>query len=314
MRSVVVTGSVAYDYIMAMPGRFKDHIMPDKLHILNVSFLMDKLRQEMGGTGGNQAYGLALLNVPVSLVAAAGKDFSKGKKHLKKAGVDISGLKELKGELTARAFVMTDKDSNQIWGFYQGVMKKAIRLGLSEYYKQKPMVVITPNQPEAMIKYVKECIKQELDYLFDPAFYIPSIAKKDLIKGIKGAKIVIGNDYEVELMLRKTRLGKREILTADRILITTLGSKGSLIEKGKERLKIPVAKPKNTSDPTGAGDAYRAGFIAGYLRDLPLSVCGRMGAVSAAYTVEKYGTQTHKFGLKEFAKRYKSNFGKTLSI
>lgn len=302
--SVIVTGSLAFDHIMNLPGVFSDYIMPDKIHKLNVSFLVDTLRKEFGGTGGNIAYNLALLGIKVKIVAAAGSDSDEYISWLAKHKIDVSEIKKFKDVLTAAGFVITDKQDNQIWNFYGGAMRQARRLSLLSIKVRPSLVVIAPNDPKAMIQYAKECQKNHWDYLFDPAFYIPSISKKDLAVVVKKAKIVIGNDYEITMLKRK--IGDFE--TEKQIWITTLGEKGSVVRQGGIEYKVPAAKPKKVVDPTGAGDAYRAGFVAGYLQGLALKICGRMGAVCAAYTVEKYGTQTHKFNRKEFKQRYAANF------
>lgn len=306
---VIVTGSVSFDQIMSMPGRFKDYLMPDKLHILNVSFLMDTFCKEMGGTAGNQAYSLALLGYKPILAAAVGKDFGEYRQHLAKAGVDLSGVKTFKNDITASGFAMTDKNNNQIWGFYSGAMKQARNLSLKSIISQDDFTLITPNDPQAMENYIDECTAKNCCFLFDPAFQIPRLKIKSLKKGVMKATILIGNDYEISLLRSRLKLTKSQILKSGIILITTYGAKGSMIEKGFTAIKIPPARPKNSDDPTGAGDAYRSGFIAGYLKNLDLSVCGRMGALAAVYTVEQRGTQTHKFSLTEFRKRYKNNFG-----
>lgn len=309
-KRVVVTGSLAYDHIMSMPGRFRDQIMPDKLHILNVSFIMNTFRQEFGGTGGNVAYSLGLLNTPCVLVGAVGGDFALYKKHLAKNGeLDLSGIKAFKNKKTARGFVTTDRDDNQIWGFYGGAMSRSAGIPLKPYLDKVSLLMVAPNDPKAMMKYVNEAINAKISYVFDPAFNIAHFALPDLKKAVENSKILIGNDYENTLMMRRLNLSKKSLLKKCHWMITTLGSKGSRIESKDRVISIPPAKPMNESDPTGAGDAYRAGFLAGYVRDLPLPVCGRMGALSAVYTVEKYGTQTHKFTLSEFKKRYKDNFG-----
>jgi len=312
---VVVTGSVAFDHIMSMPARFKDYLQPDKLHIINVSFLMDKFRREKGGTGANQAYNLALLGYKPVLVATVGKDFlGEYKKHLQKSGVDVNNVKVFKKEFTATGFVMTDKDDNQIWGFYSGVMKKSKKVNLQQIMQKNDFLLLTPDDSEATEKRIKQADKMNWRYLFDPAFQTARLSVKSLKNGVLGAEIVIGNDYEIAMLLKRTKLSKKEILRKDRILITTLGAKGSVIETRDKKIKIPAAKPKNTSDPTGAGDAYRAGFVAGYLKGMDLKICGRMGALAAVYTVELYGTQTHKFTIDEFKRRYKENFKKNLEI
>lgn len=305
--SVIVTGSLAFDHIMNLPGVFSDYIMPDKIHSLNVSFLVDTLRKEFGGTGGNIAYNLALLGVKAELVAAVGSDGDEYIGWLVKNKVGIEGVKKFSDVLTACGFVITDRRDNQIWNFYGGAMRQARRLSLLSIKVRPSLVVIAPNDPKAMIQYAKECQKNHWDYLFDPAFYIPSLSKPDLAMAVSGAKVVIGNDYENTLLERKIANGKWRIANSQ-IQITTLGEKGSVVRQGDKKYKIPAAKVRAVVDPTGAGDAYRAGFVAGYLQGLALKVCGRMGAVCAAYTVEKYGTQTHQFSRKEFKRRYEANF------
>lgn len=311
-KRIVVTGSLAYDHIMSMPGSFSDHIMQDKIHILNVSFIMQTFRREFGGTAGNIAYSLALLKIPTLIVSAAGNDFEDYLNHLKTLKhLDISGIKIFPNVQTAQGFVTTDKNDNQIWGFYEGAMKKTRAISLKKFLKSDDFVVIAPNDPASTIKFVKECVRKKASYLFDPAFNIPHFNKKDLEFSIKHASIVIGNDYEIELIKRKLSLKK--LPENNQIWIMTLGHQGSLIKKNKNEWKITVAKPRNISDPTGAGDAYRAGFLTGFLKELPIDICGKMGSLSAAYTVENYGTQTHAFKLSEFKSRFKRNFGSNIN-
>lgn len=305
-----MTGSVSFDQIMSMPGRFADYLQPDKLHILNVSFLMETFTRHFGGTAANQAYTLALLGFKPKLAAAVGTDFGSYRTHLTKAGVDLSLLLKVKDK-TATGFAMTDRDNNQVWGFYSGAMKQANKLSLKEQLTNKDWLVITPNDPRAMLNYVRQAKATGVNYLYDPAVQIPRFSGEQLRAGISGAKIVIGNDYEIALMLKISGLTQEQII-AHSVLISTGGAKGSLIMTGKEKLLIPIAKAKSAVDPTGAGDAYRAGFLAGYIKELPLPVCGRMGALAAAYTVEKFGTQTHHFNLTQFKKRYKTNFNHEL--
>jgi adenosine kinase len=312
---VIVTGSLSYDHIMGMPTRFRDHIMPDKLHVLNVSFIMKRFRREFGGTGGNIAYTLSLLKTPSILVATAGSDFAPYKKHLKKQKfIDAAGIKTYKNIATAHGFVMTDQDDNQIWGFYEGAMKKAGKVDLKKYFQKGDFLVIAPNDPNAMIKYADEAILAKIPFMFDPAFNIPHFSISKLKKASVNADILIGNDYEIELIRRKLKWTKKQLSSRTNIVITTLGAKGSKIENKEKTIKIPPAKPQNTSDPTGAGDCYRAGFLAGYFKGSSLKVCGRMGSITSVYTVEKYGTQTHGFTKEEFIERYKQNFGKTILV
>ena len=307
-KRIVVTGSLAYDHIMSMPGSFSDHIMPDKIHILNVSFIMQTFKKEFGGTAGNISYSLGLLGVPTLIVASAGYDFQDYSKHLRMStNLDVTGIRILRDIPTAQGFVTTDKNDNQIWGFYEGAMKRNRDISLKDFLKSGDFVVISPNDPVATIKFVKESVQHNIPYLFDPAFNIPHLTKEDLEFSVGNASIAIGNDYEIELI--KRRLDLKDLPQTSQIWITTLGSRGSAIRMGKEEWKIPPAKPKSVIDPTGAGDAYRAGFLSGFVRDLPLGTCGRLGSLTAAYTVEKHGTQTHRFGVKEFKDRYRVNFG-----
>lgn len=292
-KRIVVTGSLAYDHIMSMPSSFSDHIMPDKIHILNVSFIMQTFRREFGGSAGN--------------------DFGPYFNHLKSLRfLDSSGVKVFKDLQTALGFVTTDKNDNQIWGFYEGAMKKCSNISLKKIINNEDFVVIAPNDPVAVIKFVRECVEKRVPYLYDPAFNIPHYGKRDLNFAIKNAAIIIGNDYEIELI--KRRIGLKSLPKNNQVWITTLGSRGSLINEGKSEWQVPPAKPLNTSDPTGAGDAFRAGFLAGFLRGFPLEVCGKMGSLSAVYTVENYGTQTHKFTIKEFKERFAKNFKKKLNL
>ncbi|OGM73811.1 hypothetical protein A3H19_00505 [Candidatus Woesebacteria bacterium RIFCSPLOWO2_12_FULL_39_9] len=314
-KNVVVTGSLAYDHIMSMPGRFKDHILPDKLHILNVSFIMDTFKQEFGGTAGNIAWNLGLLGIPTSVVAAAGSDFLFYGRHLSKLkSLDLTGIKEYKNELCARGFVITDKDDNQIWGFYQGAMKMTKSISAKKFLKKDTVLMIAPNDPSAMLEYVNEALEKDTPYIFDPAFNIPHFDKKNLKRAINGAYILIGNDYEIELIRQRLGWSNEKLSQNTEILITTLGSKGSRIESDARKTEIPSARPKNESDPTGAGDAFRAGLLAGIIKGYPLETSAKIGALTAVYTVEKYGTQTHHFSKSEFSKRYRINFQEILKL
>lgn len=320
---VVVTGSLGYDYIMDFPGRFADRIMPDKIHKLSLSFLVDRLTKQFGGTGANIAYTLKLLGVEPMLLACAGDDFDEYKKHFENHGISTKGIRAHKESTTSSYFVITDQDDNQIGSFYVGAMKYAKDLSItalkgvtlpSRVTPSENFVVIAPTDPRAMVKYVHECRNLGFPYLYDPAFQIATFSPNELKEGIEGAALLIGNDYEIALIQERLGISHEELLTMAPILITTLGAKGSIIETRKNAIHVKPAKPKNTSDPTGAGDAYRAGFLAGYLRKYDLLVCGQMGSVAAAYTVEMYGTQTHMFTKKEFIARYKENYGTTISL
>lgn len=307
---ILVTGSLAFDYIMNFPGRFSDSIIPEKIHMLNVSFLVDKLIKNKGGTAGNIAYSLALLDTPVSILSVAGNDFSEYKNFLERAGVDTTMIRIIVAETTALAFITTDQADNQISGFYPGALNSSNDLSVT----RGDFAVISPDDPVAMMKHTKECQTLKIPYMFDPGMQLPRLTDEELKIGIKGAEILIGNDYEMNLIKSRLWMEDSDLLKQVEILITTLGEKGAEIVTSKEKILIKPAKPNSVSDPTGAGDAFRAGFLAGYMRKFPLKTCGQMGAVASCYTVEKYGTTTHSFALPEFCKRYEENYKEKLQL
>lgn len=316
--NVIITGSLGYDYIMNFSGKFADRIMPDNLHKISLSFLADKLNKQFGGTAGNIAYSLKLLGINPKILSVAGNDFSSYKEFLEKKNIATDGILIRKEEPTSCYFVVTDQDNNQIGTFYVGAQKYASKLSLSTFLQGDPLekfVVISPQDPTAMKKFVKECQTLHVPYLYDPAFQIATFTKEVLREGIIGAEILIGNDYEIDLITNTLEISHEELLVmGPKVVITTLGSKGSIIESRNDAIHIKPAKVKNTSDPTGAGDAYRSGFLAGYVGKFDLETCGRMGSIAAAYTVEKYGTVTHTYTKKEFINRYKENFGNEITI
>jgi adenosine kinase len=309
---ILVSGTLAYDRIMNFPGYFKDQIMPEKIHILNVSFFVQDLKEGFGGTAGNIAYNLTLLEEKPTILANAGaKDFSVYKKWLLKHKIDLSQVKILAQEQTASAYIITDQADNQITGFFPGATRQPIsrrRLSLG----CATLAIVSPQNPIDMVKLPLFFQKQEIPYIFDPGQQVTTLTGSQLKKAIIGSKVLIGNDYEISLISKKTNWQIGQLLKKTEILITTLGSKGSIIKQDKKTYRIPPAKPKNTSDPTGAGDAYRAGLIKGLLENWPLQKIGRFAGVVSVYTVELYGTQTHKFTWASLAKRYKQNFGEKL--
>lgn len=307
---VLVTGTLGFDYIMNYAGAFGDRIMPERIHALSLSFLVDTLNKQFGGTAGNIAYTLKLLGVEPTILAPVGNDFVPYREFLQKNTMTLTHIAVHKEVSTSAYFVMTDKDGNQIGSFFLGATKYAKDLELIK----SNFVVLSPTEPTAMKKYVRECRAKNYLYLYDPAFQIDNFSAAELREGITGAQILIGNDYEIALIEQKLEISHEELIMMVPILVTTLGSRGSIIETRHDAIHIKSAKPKNTTDPTGAGDAYRAGFIAGYLRKFDLQVCGQMGSTAAVYTVEKYGTQTHAFTKKEFIKRYTNNFNTILSL
>lgn len=309
---VTVTGSLAFDHIMDYQGKFSDHIMPDKIHQINLSFLVNTLSKQKGGTAGNIAYNLALFKMPVSIVGAVGVDFLDYARFLQSAGVDISQIKTIDNNLTSSAFIMTDKADNQITAFYPGAMDYTHQLSLKK--TDTDFAVISPNNPLAMVNFCRECQKNNIPYMLDPGMQLPALSAEDLKNMLAGTPILIGNDYEIALLKEKLSIDEASLLSQVKILITTLGEKGSRVQTKDQTIEINAGKVSQPVDPTGAGDAYRAGFLTGYSKDLNLEICGQMGSIASCYAVEKYGTTNHKFTIYEFQERYKENFGEKLII
>lgn len=314
MKHILVTGSLAFDYIMDFPGVFGDHIMPDKIHKINLSFLLSDLKKHQGGTAGNIAYNLALLKTKTAIFAAAGNDFSEYLTFLQQAGIDTTNIQIVKDKPTASAFIMTDKADNQITGFYPGAMADSASYSLKDLQQKPHFVVISPNDPKAIIKFSQECQELTIPFIVDIGMQLPSLTGEEIKKIIQKATILIGNDYEIELLLSKTSLTQEDVFKEVRIIITTLGPSGSQIKTKEETFEIKPAKPKDVVDPTGAGDAYRAGFTSGYIKGLNLKTCGQMGSIAACYAIEKYGTQEHTFTIKEFQERYVQTFSDMLEL
>ena len=309
---ILCTGSIAYDYILTFKGRFKDHILLDKTHILNLSFLVDDLQKRRGGVAGNYAYNLSLLGYPSAILATAGTDAAEYREWLSARGIDCSGLRMLDGELSATGFTTTDMDDNQLTGYYGGAMWKAGMLGLDDAPRGLEAVIVGPNDPGAMKRLVGECRERKVRFVFDPAHQLPMMEAADVTNGTQGAWIVIGNDYELELIQQRTRRDMQGLLELAEIVVTTLGRQGSRIATREGVTEIPSAPAVKEVDPTGAGDAYRAGLVAGLLRGLDLPEAGRVASLAATYAVERVGTIEHAYDRTEFASRYADAFGQEL--
>lgn len=309
---ILVSGSLAYDRIMNFPGYFSENILPDKIHVLNVSFAVKNLWTNYGGTAGNIAYNLKLLGQKVVIISSAGVDFSSYKSWLQRHGIITRYIPIIKKVSTATAHIITDKADNQITAFYTGAMHyQGIHPDIS-LIKKSHLAIVSPGNIDDMIELCALYNKHKLSYIFDPGQQITTFPKKYLEKCIMGARVFIGNDYEVSLVLKKISSDKKKLLKKVEIIVTTLGRNGSIIETCDKMVKIPAAKPKNISDPTGAGDAYRAGFIIGLVCGYPLEKCGKLASTIAVYTVEKYGTQTHHFTWRGLSRRFKENFKEKL--
>jgi adenosine kinase len=310
-----VTGSVAFDYLMRFPGRFVEHLIPDRLERLSVSFLVDEMRRVPGGCAPNIAYGLALLGERPRLLATAGHDAAEYRDALREAGVDVSGLRLYPDLFTASFFVSTDRDQNQIASFYTGAMARARELSMrDEAARSAALVVVSPNDPDAMRRYTAECRDLGIPFLYDPSQQVARLTGEELLEGARDAWMLVVNDYELGIFSQKTGLPPEEIEGRLPVVVTTHGAEGSSIsvagDGGRVRHAIPVARlEREALDPTGVGDAYRAGLLRGVRLSLPWDVAGRMGSVAAAIGLEAQGPQPSPYTTAEFRARYERTFG-----
>ena len=306
----VVTGSIAFDYLMSFPGRFQEHILPEKLDRISVSFLVDELNLRRGGCAANIAYSLALLGERPLLVGAAGSDFGPYGKDLEALGVDISGVLVKKDVLTASFFANTDQDGNQIASFFTGAMQYAREISLPEVVKDPdPLVLISPNDPEAMSRHTEDCRREGFRFLYDPSQQIARTPGETLARDARGAWILMVNEYEEEMFLKKTGLAREDLGGLARNVIVTLGARGAEIRTPKETIRVPAVEPEEILDPTGVGDAFRAGLVKGLAAGLSWETAGRMGSLAAAYVLETDGPQSHRYTISEFVERYEARFG-----
>jgi adenosine kinase len=314
--SVLITGSIAYDYIMQFPGYFHDHILPDKIANLSVSFLVDSMKKQRGGVATNIAYNLALLGERPRIMATVGQDFAEYRAWLEANNVDTRAIIAIPDDFTASFFVSTDGKQNQIAMFYTGAMAHAHKLSFKEHAQGEPidLVVISPNDPRAMVQYARECKELGLAYIYDPSQQIIRLTGDELAEGVRGSTMTIVNEYEFEMLKNKTGWTDHRVAHETQTLIITLGEKGSQIHAAGKTITVPIVPPHRQADPTGVGDAYRAGIIKGYLRRLPWETIGRIGALAATYVLEEYGTQNHRYTLQEFGERFYRAFGDTIQL
>jgi adenosine kinase len=311
---IAVTGSVAFDHIMNFPGRFKDHILPDKLHILSVSFLVQGLQRLRGGCAANVAYALGLHGLRPRLVAAVGSDFGDYARWLEERGVDLSGTQVHEDLLTASCFITTDQDNNQITGFYPGAMGRAEAAKIGGLPGGKPaLAIVSPNDPGAMKAYPEECRRLGVPFLYDPGQQVIALSGDDLREGLAQARALVVNDYELAMVQQKTGLDLPGLLERCEAVVVTLGEHGSRVHlRGGEQVEVPIAPVGAAVDPTGAGDAYRGGLIRGLVAGADWETCGRLGALTASYCVESKGTSSYAFDRAAFAARFAEAFGRAL--
>jgi adenosine kinase len=301
--NIITSGSLAYDRIMDFPGYFSDHILPEKIHVLNVSFTVNNMIEKFGGTAGNIAYALSLLGEKPIILATIGRDYHRYFDWLTKNNIAYDNIKIIKEELTASAYITTDQADNQITGFNPGAMKYPSSFNFDEIKPKESIAIIAPGNLEDMMNYSIKCKTKGIDYIFDPGQSLPMWDSQDLTQCIEGCKLMISNDYELELIISKTGLDKKKLLQLTGTIITTLGELGSCVFTQDREIDIPVVKPKEVVDPTGAGDAYRAGLIKGLVQHKNIEQSAKMGSTCASFAIERYGTQDYHFDLMEFEER-----------
>jgi len=309
---LVVTGSIAYDYLMSFPGKFTEHFLPEHMNRVSLSFLVDTMDKRRGGCAPNIAYTLALLGERPLLMATAGEDFGEYRQWLEAAGIDTTLTPQIAGKFCASFFCSTDVDNNQIASFYTGAMADAGQLSFRSV-RDCGLAIIAPNDPGAMVQYAEECRTIGIPFIFDPGQQCARMSGDDLRDGLTGATLVIVNDYELELLRQKTGLDERDILTIAEALIVTRGEHGSSVVTSSGSIDVPAVTPHRIVDPTGVGDAYRGGLMKGMALDLPYETCAKIGSVAATYALEHLGGLSHAYTWDEFKLRYQEHFG-TLMI
>ncbi|MDH4266181.1 MAG: carbohydrate kinase family protein [Deltaproteobacteria bacterium] len=302
--NIIVSGSLAYDRIMNFPGYFSEHILPEKIHVLNVCFQVKGMKEKFGGTAGNIAYALTLMGEKPGISATIGYDYHRYFAWLEKNGISTENIKIIEDEFTASAYITTDLADNQITGFNPGAMEFPSSLNFDKVNPQETLVIVSPGNLEDMINYPRACKARGIDYIFDPGQSLPMLDARDLVQAIEGCRILISNDYEMDLIKSKTGLNKEALLRRARTIIVTLGELGSKVSMPDCEISIPTVEPRKVEDPTGAGDAYRGGLVSGLVRGKDIEQSARMGSVCASFAVECYGTQEYRFSPEEFQERF----------
>ncbi|MEP7116760.1 MAG: carbohydrate kinase family protein [Acidobacteriota bacterium] len=309
--NLIVTGSIAYDYLMSFPGKFTEHLLPEHMQRVSLSFLVDTMDKRRGGCAPNIAYTLALLGERPALMATAGQDFSDYGAWLIAAGVDTSRVQVVADKFTASFFCSTDQENNQIASFYTGAMANAGELsfrgiaGLAD----DGLVIVSPNDPGAMVQYAEELATMGVNYIWDPGQQCARMDGAQLKDGITGAHMVICNDYEFELIRQKTGMSEADVLAAASALVITRGENGSSVYAGDSRVDVPAVPPERVVDPTGVGDAFRGGLMKGMAMGAALPIAAQMGSVAATWALEHLGGMSHAYTWKDFVARYERHFG-----
>jgi adenosine kinase len=309
--AALICGSLAYDTIMVFQDQFKNHILPDKVHILNVSFLVPRMRREFGGCAGNIAWNLKLLGGEPVPMATVGQDFAAYREHFDAAGITMRHVKEIPDLYTAQAFITTDLDDNQITAFHPGAMMRSYENHVRDVADVE-FGIVGPDGYEAMLQNCSEFAELEIPFIFDPGQAMPLFNGQELRTMIEQATYVTVNDYESSLLQERTGWSEKDIASRTRAYIITRGPKGSEVHTDKGLVHVPAANAMRVVDPTGCGDAYRAGLIFGFMRDMDLATTGRVASLMGALKIEHLGPQNQRFDYEEFAEQFRQQFGYAL--
>ncbi|MBI2444663.1 MAG: carbohydrate kinase family protein [Candidatus Magasanikbacteria bacterium] len=313
--SLLISGSLVYDHIMDFPDSFRNHILPDQIHLLNVCFTVDKLERSFGGTAGNIAYTVKLLGGEPTIVSVVGSDGQEYLEYLRRVGVNTEYIRVGKRRPTAAAYITTDIDDNQITAFFNGPLAQAQEADFTPLKDKIRIALISPTQKDVMQTHLRRAKEAGWLTVFDPGQQIPVFKPEELQSMIDQADVIIGNDYEMRLLQERTGWDTKKILSVTDMLITTLGDQGSVVTTSDgQAVRVSACPPRSADDPTGAGDAYRAGFFTGYARGFPFKTCAQIGSVAASYAIETYGTQAHQFSLREFKERYQKTYSEEVNL
>lgn len=305
---ILLTGSVAYDYLMTFPGLFKEQILPERLASISLSFLVDGMSKQRGGIAPNIAYSMALLGQKPRVMATVGEDFGDYRAWLDSKGVDTSLMQVVPGLFTASFFATTDQASAQIASFYPGAMGESARQSIKELEKKPDLVIVSPSAPDAMMKFPAECRELGINYLYDPSQQVLRLEGSELARDMEGAYFLFCNDYEFGLISKKTGWSLDQILEHVKVLVITRGKDGADLYSDGDSVHIPTVPEDEIVDPTGVGDAFRGGFLAGYSLGFDWKLCGEIGSLAAVYCLEQRGTQNHSYTPAEFVARFRRHF------
>ncbi len=306
---ILVSGSLAYDRIMDFPGRFSDHIMPDKIHTINVSFTVTGLAEKFGGTAGNIAYALSLLGENPRILATLGRDHQRYLEWLEQRGIPADDVRIIPEELTASAYITTDEADNQITGFNPGAMKHPSLYDFRNVDPSQSIAIVAPGNLQDMADYAQACRERGIFWIFDPGQSLPAWDGGDLARTIDKANVLISNDYELQLITNATGLSTHQLLEMVGTIVTTKADEGCDVVTQEGTVKIPAVPGAQVVDPTGAGDAFRGGFIKGLIDGAPVERAAQMGAVCGYYAVQGYGTQEYSMTVDEFSQTLRDSYG-----